>query len=225
MARALNIAGSGFAQADPAGHRAALETLLAAGETRAALALLNVLTNQGGFGQDGGWTLTLEYGAHPALDGQGIGLLEVLRLVVANPDAGVHMPDLAAELARRIAVLDEGTGDAALQGAQRLSATLAQDAELRAKTADEVAQARLAAPLRAVCEAVCAESAATCTLAMVLGMGGVPGFLTLSPLESLAPSAVYQESPRFAADLRRRLAAGVPLLARYDACAADWAAE
>lgn len=96
-------------------------------------------------------------------------------------------------------------------------------------TARIVAAVPVLAPLRAVCERLCPESSARCTMA--LAHAGAPSgnsaMALLSPVESLLTSERYRRAPRFADDLLRQAkATSLPegLLLRIDACIAAYVA-
>ncbi len=103
-------------------------------------------------------------------------------------------------------------------------ADLYSNSSLRSFASGQVfASAPVVRPLVSVCEALCPDQVPGC--AMVLGaasqtMGGAT-MATLSPVETLLPSATYQNAPRFQADILRQ-AAGVfstlPASAQADAC-------
>ncbi|MCU4654294.1 hypothetical protein N8I71_15740 [Roseibacterium sp. SDUM158016] len=188
VAGALETVTVGSQQATPAEMLAALETLLAAGETGPSMRIMTGLYNIGGFGPTGGWTVTALLGGHSTLQGHGAPLLSGLRDILTDPSTGVSDRMALAAVKAALAALP--------------------------RTDD------LDAPLAAVCAAGCPATAEACTEALVQATGGLPGFLTLSPVEGLVDSATYQSSPRFAADLRRRLSAAADSVAGRDACAA-----
>lgn len=93
-------------------------------------------------------------------------------------------------------------------------------AEVKAALARLRGLSDITAPLAALCAARCPAAAGACTAALVRITGGLVGHVTLSPVEGLIDSATYQASPRFAADLRRRLSPTADRVAAMDACAA-----
>jgi hypothetical protein len=218
VAAALEVAGPRWQQSSPDQQIAALEALLAAGEAGAAHRLLSTFGNMGGYGPTGGWTLVLAHGAHPALQGHGVPLLAMVRDVATRPEGGYADPEIARRAEAALAGADPG--DLALADAGWRQTTLADPGLVRMGAEALVAGAPLAAPLAGVCATACPDGVAACTFALVMGTGGRPGFVTLSPFEGLVTSAAYQASPRFAADLRAALQQAAPNIARFDACAA-----
>jgi hypothetical protein len=230
LAAALQIATFDYGLASPRELRAALETLLEAGEGRAAMAVLATASNQGGWVTDGGWNLLLRFGAHPALGGHGVALLASLNELAMNPATAVADPAQAAAVAAALAAADAPPNDVrALRAAMRANATL-QSGDLAA--AQEAAgKSAVAAPFRAICADACPQGTNACTFALLAAVGGLPSHVTLSPLESVIPTAEYRKSPRFARDLRNGI--GLPAqaseearlgrrahLAQFDSCAA-----
>lgn len=95
---------------------------------------------------------------------------------------------------------------------------------------DWLAEAPLAAPLRAFCTAACADTAPDCLRATLALLGGTPGLLLFgAPSETLVPPEVWTHSPRGRAAILRRAAALNPgtaaatraAVAAEDACAAS----
>jgi len=218
VARALVTAGFGHGNASPAEHRAALETLLDAGEAAAALQLLAIGYNQGGFGPDSGWTFVMELGGHPGLQGHGQVVQAMLRGYLANPNAFAE--DQSARIAALDAALVDMSPDDRVLAEVTRSIGGSADADLVARVEAGLAGATLAAPLLAFCQVECPETALRCTRALAGAMGGMVGVVTLSPFETLVPSETYRQSPRFTADLRARLSASGPLIGSVDACSA-----
>lgn len=218
VAAALEVAGVRWQQASPEEQAAAVPVLLAAGEAGAAQRLLGIFGNMGGWGPGGGWTLVLEHGADPALQGHGVPLLVMVRDVATRPEGGYADP----EMARRAGAALAGAppGDLALAEAGWRATTLADPGLVRMGAEALVARAPLAAPLAGFCAQACPDGVAACTFALAMAAGGRPGFATLSPFEGLVPSAEYQASPRFATDLRAFYALSAGQVARFDACAA-----
>ncbi|MXU65124.1 hypothetical protein [Oceanomicrobium pacificus] len=71
-----------------------------------------------------------------------------------------------------------------------------------------LAEADLAAPLRAACDALCAEDSAACTATLFEALGGYRSILTLgSPVEALIPTRTFIDSPVGRDALLRKLAA------------------
>ncbi len=232
LAAALHTSGNGSGLADDAGRRAALETLLAAGETRAAVAVLALANNQGGWAPDQGWDLVVRYGNHPALAGHGLPMVSMLHELVVNPATGVGTPKRVAVLGSLLARAEAPASDLAATRAAWSSRRTLEDAQKLAEAQAAAGEAPLVAPLRGLCAAACPKSTNACTFALLTEVGGIPGYVTLSPLESVIPSAEYQRSPRFLDDLRALLgsrsdtpaeqrAARHAHLARFDACAAN----
>jgi hypothetical protein len=202
LAAALNVAGNGAGQVDDAGRRAALETLLAAGEARAALCILAYANNVGGWETNQGWDLVAQFAADPALGGHGAPLLGLLHEMAADPVMQIGTPERVARVAAALNAARAPASDlVATRAAMSSTRTLADSGRLAAaQTA--AGEAPLAAPLRGICTEACPMSVGTCTFALLVTVGGIPGFLTLSPLESVVPSKIYQKSPRFGHDLR-----------------------
>ncbi|NKX44557.1 hypothetical protein [Roseicyclus persicicus] len=189
VAAALATVASGLSQATPAEMAAALQTLLDAGETGAAYRALVTLYNIGGLGPEGAWTQVAAAGAHPALQGHGLPLLEGLRDLLSDPATGVSDPVLLAVVTATLAAVPD--------------------------------RKDLDAPLAALCTAGCPSAPEGCTAALAQATGGLVGFVTLSPVEGLVDSATYQASPRFALDLRTRMAPAADRVGAADACAAS----
>lgn len=218
VAAALEVAGVRWQQATRDQQVAALEVLLAAGEAGAAHRLLANFGNQGGWGAGGGWSLVMDHGLSPALQGHGVPLLVMVRDVATRPEGGFADPAAAGRAGAALA--GAHPGDLAMAEAGWRQTTLADPGLVRAGAEALVADAPLAAPLAGVCATACPDGVAACTFALAMGTGGRPGFVTLSPFEGLVGSAEYQASPRFAADLRVRLSPAAAQIARFDACAA-----
>jgi hypothetical protein len=205
LAAALDAAGNGSGQVDDAGRWAALQALLAAGEARAALAILATGSNHGGWGPGQGWDLVARYAGDPALDGQAVQLLDFLRDYAANPDTAIGSPKQVAMLEAALRTAGAPASDlTATRAAMSSASTLADSRRLEAAVA-AAGEAPQAAPLRSFCTAACPESINACTFALLAAAGGMPGFVTLSPLESVIPTSIYRKSPRFADDLRAAL--------------------
>lgn len=197
-----------LAEVLPRTHAGDLQALLDQGEARAALRLIEVFANYGGTDESGGWTLIAHLGAHPGLQGHGLPVMDWLRALLTDPNSGVADAALAKDLTETVA--QAPAADLALA---RVGAGVA------GADAGAALLSPLAAPLAGVCTAACPTEAEACTLALVRAVAGRAGYLTLSPVESLIDSATYQASPRFAGDLRLRLAAGAAGIAADNACA------
>lgn len=110
LAAAIEVAAVGAATATPAERRAVLEALLAAGEARHANSVLAISYNYGGFGPEGGWTMVARFGAHPALHGHGLAMVQGLQQLLVTPSNGVDDPATLAVVEEALAsVTDEAT--------------------------------------------------------------------------------------------------------------------
>jgi len=205
-AAALQAASDGFALSDPAQRRAAMTALQAAGEARAALRMMVSLANFGGLGPDGAWTLLAETGGHPAPGVEALLALEITQRVLTDPAAGALDPVTALRVMAAINATGATEDDLTLiRGAQRQH-LLAEDPAALAAAHKAALASGLAEPLRGFCAPDCpGDRLGACTLALVTVTGGVPGFLTLSPLEGLVTTPDYRASPRFRGDLRAGL--------------------
>jgi len=219
VAAALEVAGLHPEQASPAERAAALEQLLAAGETGAAQRLLGIVSDIGGWGPQEGWSLLAEYGAHPALQGHGMPLAMRVLDLVSRRDTDHYDP----EGTQRLFPLLQGNSmaDLALAELGVAAEAVISDPVNRSFAASMLPRSEMAAPLVGLCAAACPAGVGACTLAMAVAVEGRPGSLTLSPFEALVSSADYQASPRFRGDLR----AGLQVHARayleaLDGCAA-----
>ncbi len=111
LAAAIETVAIGLATTTPTERRAALETLLAAGETCHAMSVLAFSYNYGGFGPEGGWTLTAQFGAHPALHGHGLAMLQGMQQLLVTPSNGVDDPATLVVVREALAAIkEEATG-------------------------------------------------------------------------------------------------------------------
>jgi hypothetical protein len=205
---------------------AAVAPLLAAGEVRSLVPVLAGEVNQGD--ADRVIDILLKDPIRPLAGQLAVDALGALQRGYHRPprpsatrlldlrDALMFAPDPPDDGDRMLVFFEPGEIDAGPEAIDAAAAILAGVPVL--------------APVRAVCGRLCPASVARCTTALTFAgqQSGNAAIPTLSPVESLLPSADYQAAPRFAADLLRMAAAAAvarPMILGIDNCIATLVEE
>lgn len=193
-----------------------LDLFLSAGERRAALLLVHRQT------QAGNYPILAGRGTNSLLRDEALASLDYAYRRLSVPDYGLQDMALAQRIAGTMADMQITGAEFAFARAAERGPTLRQRDPQAWETAARAApEARLAAPFAPFCTRHCPQTAGACMLTLTATLGGLPGYITLSPLETLIPTEAYRTSARFERDLRRAYVPTLPMIAQLDDCTAE----